>query len=101
MIVEYIRYRLSDHTPEALVNAYQTASVQLDAAPECLGYELSQCVESVEVFVLRIEWTSAEDHMNGFRRGENFPPFLAAIRPFIGEIEEMRHYGVTSVASTN
>ena len=37
--------------------------------------------------------------MNGFRRGPHFPPFLAAIRPFIGEIEEMRHYGLTPVVS--
>jgi hypothetical protein len=37
--------------------------------------------------------------MKGFRGGPNFPPFLAAIRPFIPEITEMRHYSRTSVRS--
>ena len=35
-------------------------------------------------FILRIEWTSADGHMQGFRKSPQFPPFLAAIRPFIG-----------------
>ena len=54
MIVEYIRYRLGEHPPEALVEAYQAAAEHLDAAPECLGYELTQCAETAEVFILRI-----------------------------------------------
>ena len=37
--------------------------------------------------------------MQGFRKGAHFPAFLAAIRPFIGEIAEMRHYEPTGVAS--
>jgi hypothetical protein len=35
---------------------------------------------------------STEKHLQGFRRGPNFPPFLAAIRDFVPEIAEMRHY---------
>ena len=37
--------------------------------------------------------------MQGFRKGEHFPGFFAAIRPFVGEIAEMRHYEPTAVAS--
>lgn len=98
MIVEYIRYELSAHEPEALIAAYAKASEQLDAAPECIDYELAQCNENARSMILRIRWQSADAHMNGFRTGPNFPPFLANIRAFIGEIVEMRHYSVTSVA---
>jgi hypothetical protein len=35
--------------------------------------------------------------MAGFRRGPDFPPFLVAVRPFISEIVEMRHYLATPV----
>jgi quinol monooxygenase YgiN len=94
MTVEYIRYELVTHSPDELMKAYAAAFPHLEAAPECISYELSQCDEASQSFILRIEWTSAGDHMNGFRRGPHFPPFLAAIRAFIPEIAEMRHYTV-------
>ncbi|MCM2418967.1 antibiotic biosynthesis monooxygenase family protein [Streptomyces sp. RKAG293] len=100
MTVEYIRYRITD--PErrpAFEKAYTTAAEQLDLAPQCLGYELSHGVEESDRYVLRIEWTSVEAHEQGFRGGPQFPPFLAAIRPYIGDIEEMKHYERTSVVS--
>jgi quinol monooxygenase YgiN len=97
MTVEYIRYVLTNHTPEAFVAAYADASKHLVAAPECLGYELMQCEEEPNSFVLRIVWTSKVEHMQGFRRGPNFPPFLAAIKAFVPEIAEMRHYASTGL----
>jgi hypothetical protein len=54
-------------------------------------------VEAPASYILRIEWDSAEGHMQGFRRGPEFPAFFAAIRPYVGEIAEMRHYALTSV----
>ena len=98
MIIEYIRYELSVHEGAELIDAYAAARVHLEAAPECIGYELSQCEEAPASFILRIRWTSTEAHMQGFRRGPHFPPFLAAIRPFVGEIAEMRHYRPTELS---
>ena len=100
MIVEYIRYQLTHHEPEALVEAYGAAAASLRAAPECLGFDLARCEEDPKSLVLRILWTSGEAHMKSFRGGPNFPPFLAAIRPFIDEIAEMRHYVPTEVSWT-
>jgi quinol monooxygenase YgiN len=98
MIVEYIRYVVA---PEArgieLRAAYVLASRQLDAAPECLAYELAQCEEDPKSWILRIEWRSTEEHLRGFRQGPHFPGFLDAIRGFMPEIAEMRHYRVTDV----
>jgi quinol monooxygenase YgiN len=98
MTIEYIRYDLVAHQPEELVAAYTTAADSLRASPECLAFELRQCEEASRSFILRIEWQSTAAHLQGFRKGPNFPPFLAAIKPFIGEIAEMRHYAPTPVA---
>ncbi len=98
MIVEYIRYVLTKNSPESLLDAYTAAAQHLRQAPECLGYELTFCKDAPATCILRIEWRSAEAHMNGFRRGEHFPPFLALIRPYIDEIVEMRHYEHTALA---
>lgn len=104
MIVEYIRYKLDKHTtssPEetsgGFESAYRTASRTLDASPHCLGYELTRCVEEQDRYILRIEWDSVEGHLTGFRRAPEFAAFLQAIKPYIGEIEEMQHYMPTAV----
>ena len=97
MIVEYTRYMLTGHTPSALLAAYGEAARHLDASPECFDYELTQCSDEASSFVLRIRWSSTEAHLKGFRSGPHFPPFLAAIRDFIPEIVEMRHYDLTTI----
>ncbi len=100
MTIEYIRYALTASAPDALVAAYAAVATHLQAAPECLGYELTRCEEDGRSFILRIHWVSTPTHLEGFRKGPHFPPFLAAIKPFIPEIAEMRHYAPTPVVWT-
>lgn len=95
MTIEYIRYELKDHAPEIFIAAYEEAAKSLRAAPECLGYEMTRCAEDEKSFILRIHWVSTEAHLQGFRKGPHFPPFLAAIKDFMPEITEMRHYAET------
>ncbi|MBC6459889.1 group II truncated hemoglobin [Actinomadura sp. HBU206391] len=98
MIVEYIRYRVPAERGEEFEAAYARAAVPLARAPQCVEYELSRCVEDPEWYVLRIAWTSAQDHLAGFRGSENFRAFFAEIKPYVEQIEEMRHYERTAVA---
>jgi nucleoside-diphosphate-sugar epimerase len=74
--VEYIRYRIPEDRSAEFLSAYTHASVQLAAAPQCVDYELARCEEDFAHFVLRITWTSTEDHLEGFRNSELFPDFL-------------------------
>jgi hypothetical protein len=97
MIVEYIRYELQNNSPESLVAAYKEGGTHLASAPECLGYELTQCADDPKSCVVRILWVSAEAHLQNFRSGPFFPPFLSAVRAFVPEIAEMRHYQPTAV----
>src|SRR5882757_6260699 len=98
MVVEYIRYKVEDEMRRNdLVKAYAEAARSLDAAPECLAYELTVCEEDVCAAVLRIEWASTEAHLQGFRKSEVFRSFFKAIGPFVPEIAEMRHYALTDV----
>jgi quinol monooxygenase YgiN len=92
MIVEYIRYRIPEDRSAAFFAAYEAAEPSLRASPHCLGYELSRCVEAPESHILRIRWDSLAGHLQGFRASPEFRPFLRAVQPFIGDIEEMRHY---------
>jgi quinol monooxygenase YgiN len=100
VIVEYIRYSVKDQARgKELIRAYEKASRSLDAAPECLAYDLTVCQQDTASYVLRIEWISTEAHLEGFRKGPHFQGFLASIGDFVKEIQEMRHYSLTSVRS--
>ncbi len=94
MIVEYIRYTIDGDSAEAFEAAYTRARESLDASVHCLGYELTRCVEEPSSYTLRIEWDSKEGHERGFRGSGEFQQFLPHIRPFVGDIQEMRHYDV-------
>ena len=92
MTVEYIRYRIDEGRRDAFVAAYREAAKALDESEYCLGYQLAHCEEEPERFILRILWTSTDDHLNGFRPSEHFKRFFPPIRPFVDDIEEMQHY---------
>jgi len=98
MIVEYIRYRIAEPQRMAFEEAYRRAVGPLGEAEQCVDFELARCVEDPDGYILRIRWTSAEDHLEGFREGKHFAAFFAEIKPYLESIEEMRHYEVTSVA---
>jgi quinol monooxygenase YgiN len=96
MIVEYIRYEITNEA--AFMMAYESARTAFDESPHCLAYELSRCEEEPKSFILRIEWDSAEGHLEGFRKSAGFASFFSAVRPFIQDVREMRHYTPTSIA---
>jgi len=97
MVVEYIRYKVEGSQREAFLDSYRRAAGPLDASDQCLAYELSECEEEAGQFILRIEWTSTAEHLNGFRKSPLFPQFFSSIKPYLNQIQEMRHYKVTDV----
>jgi heme-degrading monooxygenase HmoA len=92
MTLEYIRYTIPADQAERFIADYQAAREPLLRSPFAKGFEISRCVEDQTQFIVRIEWTSVEDHLKGFRSSAEFREFLGHIRPYIGMITEMRHY---------
>jgi quinol monooxygenase YgiN len=63
-----------------------------DAVAICSWFELCQCVDDKTQFILRITWTSVDDHLTGFRKSPEFQEFFGHIRQYVSMIDEMRHY---------
>jgi quinol monooxygenase YgiN len=97
MIIEYVRYTIAEDQRDLFEGSYGRASEALAASPHCLSYELARCTEDPSQYVLRIEWDSLDGHLEGFRRSPEFRAFFAAVRPFVSDIAEMRHYERTAV----
>jgi quinol monooxygenase YgiN len=96
MVVEYIRYKVPSTDTQAFEKAYATAGDILGTSEHCLRYELSRCVDEPGCYVVRIEWDSIDGHMQGFRHSDVFQRFFAVVRPYVNQIEEMRHYEILS-----
>ena len=96
MIVEYIRYKIDPSRTDKFDEAYHRAGGLLDASPHCRRWEAARSVDEPDKQIVRIEWDSAEGHLQGFRRSADFQPFLEATQPFYKNIEEMTHYAVTA-----
>jgi hemoglobin len=96
MIVEYIRYKIDPGRIAEFDDAYRRAGALLEASPHCERWEATRCVDEPTRQIVRIEWDSAEGHLQGFRKSADFKPFLEATAPFYNDIEEMTHYDVTA-----
>ena len=92
MVIEYIRYRVGSDRAADFLDAYAVAAAVLEEDPRCLSYQVSRGHEEPDRFMIRIEWTSVADHLEGFRRSPAFRSFFAVVRPFFDDIEEMSHY---------
>jgi heme-degrading monooxygenase HmoA len=68
MVVEYIRYKIDLGRTEEFVDAYRRGGELLDASPHCLRWEAARSVDDPEKQVVRIEWDSAEGHIQSFRQ---------------------------------
>ena len=96
MIVEYIRYTIDPDRTDEFDDVYRRAGALLDASPHCLRWEAARRADESAKQIIRIEWDSAEGHLQGFRQSADFKPFVEATKPFFGDIEEMTHYEVTA-----
>ena len=93
--VEIIRYNIPEEQRSKFEEAYRQAGSVLQASPYCLGYEIIRGTDEKHHYIVRIHWTSVDDHLNGFRKSKEFGSFFAQVKPFYNNIEEMKHYEIT------
>ena len=93
--VEIIRYNVASDQRSSFEEGYAKAGAILQKSPYCLGYEIIHGVDEPEHYIVRIHWTSKQDHMNGFRNSPEFGTFFNLVKPFYNNIEEMKHYEAT------
>jgi quinol monooxygenase YgiN len=93
--IEIIRYDIPESQRTGFEAAYAKAGAILQSSPYCLAYEIIHGVDENQRYMVRIHWTSKEDHLNGFRKSKEFGSFFNLVKPFYNNIEEMKHYELT------
>jgi quinol monooxygenase YgiN len=95
---EIIRYNIAAEDRLNFEQAYFQAEKYLQASKYCMGYTMFKGDEEPNHYVLIIQWTSKEEHLQGFRKSEEFIAFFNQVKPFYNNIEEMKHYHLTDIA---
>jgi quinol monooxygenase YgiN len=90
--VEVIRYTIPADQHGSFEEAYKEAGKYLLASPYCLGYQVLHGEEEPDHYIVIIDWTSTQEHLNGFRQSAQFRPFFNLVKPFYNELQEMKHY---------
>jgi quinol monooxygenase YgiN len=90
--VEIIRYTIAADQHAGFEEAYKKAGKLLQESAFCMAYQVIHGEEEPDHYIVIIDWTSTQDHMNGFRQSPQFMPFFNLVKPFYNNIEEMKHY---------
>jgi quinol monooxygenase YgiN len=96
--VEIIRYTIASGNHASFEKAWTDAAKYLQSSKYCLGYQVVHGKEEPDHYIVTIHWTSIEEHLNGFRKSPDFMAFFTLVKPFINNIEEMKHYELTPIA---
>ena len=83
---EIIRYKIPADKHGEFEKAYSEAGVFLKQSPYCKGYQLLHGEEEPNNYIVIIWWTSMQDHLNGFRKSEEFRSFFNLVKPFFSNI---------------
>ncbi len=94
--VEIIRYNIPEEERNNFEKAYIEAGKYLQASKYCLSYEVIHGNDEPNHYMVIINWTSKEEHLQGFRKSAEFMPFFNLVKPFYNNIEEMKHYDLTA-----
>lgn len=92
--MEVIRYIIPPDEHESFEETYKQAGKYLKESEFCLGYQLINGNEEPDNYIVLIRWNSMEEHLNGFRKSADFMPFFNLVKPFLNNIQEMKHYDI-------
>jgi len=90
--IEIIRYNIPSSDYATFEKAYLEAGKLLEASPYCKGYHIIKGSDEPDHYIVTIYWTSEEDHLQKFRKSEQFTGFFQLVKPFYSNIAEMKHY---------
>jgi heme-degrading monooxygenase HmoA len=94
MIVEIAHIKAKEGAAESLRDGLRAAQAVISRSPGYLRSAFHRGVEEPDAFLLRIEWATLEDHMQGFRQGPLLGEWRGHFMPFVDGSPKMTHYEV-------
>lgn len=74
-------------------SAFAEAKSIIAGMPGFEGLTLSRCIERPSTYLLLVEWGRLEDHVDGFRRSDQYEAWRRLLHHFYEPFPTVEHYG--------
>ncbi len=92
MILEHAVLQVTAGQEAAFEDAFATAKGIISAAAGFGGLRLCRCLEAPGRYLLLVEWTTLEDHTEGFRGSDRYQEWRALLHHFYDPFPTVDHY---------
>lgn len=92
MIVELTQLPVPRAKTQQFLAGWREAEAILRRQQGYISHRIGPMVENSEVYVLEIEWTTLESHVQHFAKSSDFGDFLGKIVPHIEGTAEVFHF---------
>jgi heme-degrading monooxygenase HmoA len=92
VIVELAQLTISPGREADFEAVFPTAITLIAGSRGYLAHELRRSVETPNRYVLRVEWTTLEDHTVGFRGSPAFVQWRERVGPFFAAPPVVEHF---------
>lgn len=99
MVLEHALIDIRPGTADAFEAAMDRARQVIAASPGFASLRLHRGVETVDRYLLLVEWETLDDHLVGFRESDAFTAWRSLIGPYFASPPDVVHYELPPVAA--
>lgn len=92
MILEHALLEVTPGREAEFEASMASALAIIEADPGCRGASVRRQIESPSTYLLLVEWTSVEAHLEGFRQSPAFERWRELTHPFYVERPSVTHF---------
>jgi quinol monooxygenase YgiN len=89
--IELATFRAKSDRAEAMAAAMPRAAAVIATAPGCRGATAMRCIERPDEFILRVEWTEVQKHLE-FRDSSLFVEYRSHFGEYLEHVVGFAHY---------
>jgi len=101
MILEMAVLDVKPGMAEEFEQAFAKARHIIAGMNGCVSHELQKCVETLNRYVLLVQWETLEDHTVGFRESAQYQEWKSLLHHFYDPFPAVENYTVIPAASVS
>jgi heme-degrading monooxygenase HmoA len=92
MILEAAVLNIKEGTQADFEKSFGQAQLIISKANGYISHQLQHCLENNKRYLLLVRWRTLEDHMEGFRKSDDFHQWRALIGSYFDTPPAVDHY---------
>ena len=92
MILEVAILNVIPHRAKEFESSFQKAQQIIMSTNGYVTHELQKCIETPNRYILLVTWQTLEDHIDGFRKSEEYQEWRKLLHHFYDPFPTVEHY---------